>query len=134
MNNLNSSYIKTALAAIGIFCLPGFAGEAKTVMWSDTVISSNIDIPPGVTVSIEPGSKVQFDGYYGITVRGLLIAEGTAAAPIVFSSVNRPVTLHEDPAWKGLEIIGKKANARFKHCRFSDAYRNLVWESSPSFD
>lgn len=114
--------------------LPGFAGGTKTVMLSDTVFTSNADIPPGVTWNVLPGSKVLFDGYFGITVRGLLIAEGTAGKPIVFSSVTRPQTLQEDPAWKGMEIIGHKANARFKHCRFEGAYRNLIWESSPSFD
>lgn len=122
------------MLAIGIVSFPCFAGQDKTVYLSDTVFSSNIDIPPGVTWSVLPGAKIQFDGYYGISVRGLLIAEGTAAKPVVFSSVARPETLRENPAWKGIEIIGKKANARFKHCRFSGAYRNLVWESSPSFD
>ena len=134
MKPFHRSLIAAIALAIGFLWLPGFTGGVKTIVVSDTVISSNIDIAPGVTFTILPGARVQFEGYYGITVRGLLIAEGTAAKPIVFSSVKRPVTLHEDPAWKGIEIIGKKANARFKHCRFSDAYRNLAWESSPSFD
>jgi parallel beta-helix repeat protein len=125
---------RTILLAIAVAWFPGFAGQGQPVSVSDTVFTSNIDIPPGVTWNIVPGSKIQFDGYYGITVRGLLVAEGTAAKPISFSSVARPETLREDPAWKGIEILGKKANARFKHCSFSGAYRNLVWESSPSFD
>jgi parallel beta-helix repeat protein len=134
MKPLHHSLTSAIVLSIGIACLRGFAGETKTVFLSDTVITSNIDIPPGITWNILPGAKVQFDGYYGITVRGLLIAEGTALQPIVFSSVKRPQTLHEDPAWKGLAVIGKKANARFKHCLFTDAYRTMIWESSPSFD
>jgi parallel beta-helix repeat protein len=124
----------TVMLAAACAGLPVSAGQSKTILLSDTVFTSSVDIPPGVAWNIRPGAKIQFDGYFGITVRGLLIAEGTSAEPIVFSSVARPKTLHEDPAWTGIEIVGSKANARFKHCRFADAYRNLAWESSPSFD
>jgi hypothetical protein len=133
---IRPAFIQAAICAIGISLFPGYAGDrvVKMMFLTDTIITSNIEIPPGVTCVIKPGIHIRFEGYRTLTVRGLLVAEGTTADPIVFSPVNRPKSLQEDPAWKGIEIIGGKANARFKHCRFLDAYRNLVWESSPSFD
>jgi parallel beta-helix repeat protein len=129
-------HVSAGAVLLAIICaaLPGFAGETKIAFIADTVLIADVDIPQGVTCTIKPGITIQFDGYVTFTVHGLLIAEGTKAKPIVFSSVKRPETLREDPGWKGIEIIGKQANARFKHCRISDAYRNFIWEAGPSFD
>jgi parallel beta-helix repeat protein len=110
------------------------AGETKIVFSSDTVISSNLDIPVGTTCIIKPGTRLLFEGYVTFSVRGLIIAEGTIAKPIVFSAVDRPSGSRERPTWKGIELIGKDANGQFRHCRFEGAYRNLVWEANPLFD
>ena len=123
-----------AAAAIALGAAALFAGETQIVFPSDTVITGNVDIPAGTTCIIKPGSRLLFEGYVGFTVRGLLIAEGTSTKPIIFSAVDRPTGSRDEPAWRGVEIIGKEANGQFRHCRFEGAYRNLVWESSPLFD
>jgi len=109
-------------------------GKQKYLVDTSIVISYSVVIPEGVTVIIKPGVRVLFDGYYSFSVHGLIIAEGTADRPIVFSAVDRPTGSQELPQWKGIEIIGKGANGQFKHCRFEGAYRNFVWEGCPSFD
>ena len=65
------------------------------------VVTSGFTIETGATLTIEPCTKVMFDGGsggYGITVRGKLVAEGTPAKRITFDAV--------DPAkpWSGLTV------------------------------
>jgi parallel beta-helix repeat protein len=67
-------------------------------------------------------------------VRGVFIAEGTKRKPIVFTCAGRPRGATDGACWQGFEIIGSKANALVRHCRFEGAYRNLIWEAKPVFD
>ncbi len=50
------------------------------------VVTGNILVPNGVTLTIEPGTVVKFDGFYNIQVEGQLIAAGTESNMIVFTS------------------------------------------------
>lgn len=55
------------------------------------IFSGDISIAPGATVTAEPGVIVQtFRG--GITILGTLNINGTAAAPVVFTSFYDPIT------------------------------------------
>jgi hypothetical protein len=56
-----------------------------TLAGSPYVISNNVTVLAGVTLTIEPGVTVLFDQGRGMTVRGRLLAEGTAANPITFT-------------------------------------------------
>jgi parallel beta-helix repeat protein len=108
--------------------------KSRYVVDSELVIAYSIVIPQGKTLIIKPGVKVIIDGYHSLTVRGLIIAEGTPDMPIIFTALDRKSGSREPPEWKGIEIVGKKASGQFRHCRFEGAYRNLAWSSSPSFD
>jgi parallel beta-helix repeat protein len=120
---------------IGAFAaVSPYAGETKIVFSTDTVLTADVEIPDGVTCIVKPGVRILFEGYHALTVRGLIIAEGTASRPIIFSGVDRPSGSRDQPVWRGVEIIGKTANGQFRHCRFEGAWRNLAWESSPLFD
>jgi len=57
-----------------------------TVWTSDKtyVVNANVGIAPGVTLTIQPGTGVKFNGNYALNVGGTLVADGTAAQPIVF--------------------------------------------------
>jgi nitrous oxidase accessory protein NosD len=107
---------------------------AEIVFASDTVVSGDIVIPESKTGKINPGVRIQFEGYGRFIVQGLLIAEGTTAQPIEITGSVQGTHARQKTTWKGLEIIGAKAHAQMKHCRIFGAYRNLVWESSPVFD
>ncbi len=56
---------------------------------SPYIVMGNTTVNSGVTLVIEPGVQVRFDGNYWLGVNGTLVAQGTAGAPIVFTS-NRP--------------------------------------------
>ena len=127
--------MKRSIALILFSAVVAFSGDLKKLeIATDTVFGTDLEIPFGTTLVIRPGVRVQFEGYRTMVVRGLLIAEGTSSEPILFTSVERARGSREKPAWKGIEIIGKEAHCNFKNCRFEGAFRNLVWESSPSFD
>lgn len=108
--------------------------QNKYVLESETVITYSVIISEGKTLVVKPGVRVLFDGYHSLTIKGLIIAEGTEDKPIIFTAVDRPSGSNEPPQWKGIEISGKKATGRFKNCRFEGAYRNLAWSADPSFD
>ncbi len=51
-------------------------------------IVGNVDVEPGVTLTVQPGTVVQFTNNTSLTIDGTLLAEGTASKTIVFTSVN----------------------------------------------
>ena len=56
-----------------------------SVSESPFIVTGDIGIAPGVTLTIEPGVEVRFDGFYELLVRGVLNAIGTNAQPILFT-------------------------------------------------
>ncbi len=52
-------------------------------------VTGDVTVPNGVTLTIDPGAIVKFDAFLGMTVAsgGQLIAQGTLAQPIIFTSV-----------------------------------------------
>jgi parallel beta-helix repeat protein len=122
------------LLLMSLISLASAKDESRIQISKDTVFSNDIEIPFGSTIVISPGVKIQFDGYRTIIIKGLIIAQGTGDAPILFTSIDRVRGSREKPGWKGFEIAGKDAQGLFLHCRFEGAFRNLVWGSAPSFD
>ncbi|HCI45360.1 MAG TPA: hypothetical protein DE315_07530 [Candidatus Omnitrophica bacterium] len=57
-----------------------------TLANSPYIVMGNIAVNSGITLTIEPGVIVKFNGFYTLEVNGLLNAQGTAASPIVFTS------------------------------------------------
>ncbi len=85
---------------------------ANRTLYSDTVytLSGFVSVGNGATLTIEPGTVIQGDynvlGSSLFILRGAKInAQGTAAAPIVFTS-SRPVGQRQAGDWGGLIIIG----------------------------
>lgn len=49
-------------------------------------VTGDVQVPAGVTLSIEPGVQINFNGDYQILVKGYLMANGTKSLPITLSS------------------------------------------------
>jgi len=74
-------------------------------------------VPPGVTMTVEPGVKVMnnFDINQTLVIQGHLEAVGTEAQPIIFTS-------HADSApyqWQGLAFDGGTGNLRYAIVRYA---------------
>jgi hypothetical protein len=87
----------------------------------DVFIDGNVNIQAGVTVTkvtINPGTTVQFNGSYSITVESgcSLDAWGTSAAPIIFK-----IQLGR---WDSIKIQ-QKAFANFTHCQFQSSNNGI---------
>ena len=79
------------------------ADETWTVAGGPYSVTSNLTVPSGVTLTIQPGTSVFFGTGIGFTVAagGRVLAEGTADAPITFSKAPAGTG-----TWSGLVING----------------------------
>lgn len=70
----------------------------NTALTSDRVyhVTDNIGIMEGVTLTIEPGTRLEFDQGTGLSSFGKLIAKGTPSRKIVFTGYNGAV-------WSGIK-------------------------------
>ncbi|HJV34017.1 right-handed parallel beta-helix repeat-containing protein [Geomonas sp.] len=113
---------------------------AKDTAWSGEIeVSGDVFVPPGVTLTVAPGTRVVFkkiDGtsdqnmfgtdnpYYAqaeIVVRGKLIAKGTAQQPIVFTSAEKKP---QPSDWGAINFLGCSGNL-IDHCKISYAYNGV---------
>jgi subtilisin family serine protease len=63
------------------------SGTLITQTWTNDktyLITNNISVPTGNTLTIEPGTVVKFNGNFNLSIRGTLIADGTEDLPITF--------------------------------------------------
>jgi hypothetical protein len=87
------------------------------------LVTSDIYVPSGKTVTIERGAILLFKNFTGLHVEGRLIAEGDAGHPIVFSSefdrtYNPAAPLHANPYdWNGIYIHESGLGSTMAHCR-----------------
>ena len=81
-----------------------------TLVDSPFVVTNNITVNSGVTLIIEPGVEVRFGGEFSMIVVGKIIAQGTEARKIRFTT-NDP---SGDSYWRSISILG--AQSSFRHC------------------
>jgi iron complex outermembrane receptor protein len=113
----------TALAAE----VRGVQSGRWTISGSPYVVTGNIVIPEGATLTIEPGVIIKFAGYYSFKVKGTLRALGNPANRIVFTSaddsefndasmtITNPATVND---WIGIEFTDSSIDeqSRFENC------------------
>jgi len=93
-----------------------FWGEVPVDMLlsGDVLVVKTLTVPEGVTLTIEPGTTVRFEGTKGgvnrILVRGMLVAAGTAGKPIRFVPKSK-----ESGPWYGIEFQGS-GRGRLERC------------------
>ncbi|KPK82666.1 MAG: hypothetical protein AMS27_14350 [Bacteroides sp. SM23_62_1] len=97
--------------------------------WSaDTVkITGDVTVNDNVTLTIEPGTYVEFQDYYKLYINGTLIAEGDPVDSITFT-VNDTIGWSSfestDGGWGGIEFkntlgyMNDNDSSLFKYCRF----------------
>lgn len=66
----------------------------NTTWTSDKIykVIADVGVPPGLTLTIEPGTRVQFAGNFSLNVGGTLVAQGTTISPIRFEPYSSEVT------------------------------------------
>ncbi len=73
-------------------------------------ISADLVVPAGETLTIEPGVVVEFSGDFTITVEGQLLARGTDAAPIHFTSAKGA-----EETWGSIVFADGSVDASFEN-------------------
>ncbi len=112
-----------------------YSGEQS--LWQDTVwegtvlVDGILTVPPGVTLEIRPGTVVRFTfndtngdgiGEHELFIQGLLKAEGSATAPIRFTSAEAAPA----PGWWGaINMMASEEDNLLRHCLIEYAYRGF---------
>ncbi|MCD4819666.1 MAG: PKD domain-containing protein [Candidatus Cloacimonetes bacterium] len=81
-----SSIIKEELIFVDNYMNVGGTISEDTFWNADTIkVFSEINIQDGVTLTIDPGTYVEFQGHYKLNVQGRILAEGTPEEMITFT-------------------------------------------------
>jgi hypothetical protein len=111
----------------------------QNTTWQREVFATDwVIVEPDVTLTILPGTRVIFQHYrgyreperrLGMEVGGSIVAIGTAAQPIYFTS-DAPDPKNGD--WSMLRLISPTGPTQFHYCVFEFAQQGLnVWQASP---
>ncbi|MDZ7315927.1 MAG: right-handed parallel beta-helix repeat-containing protein [candidate division KSB1 bacterium] len=69
------------------------------------IVANDLTIPEGVTLLIDKGAVVRFEGYGKLIVYGKLVTIGTAEEPVIFTT--DVLDQQNAGSWRGLEIFGE---------------------------
>jgi hypothetical protein len=92
------------------------SNETWFVAGNPHIITGNITVSAGVTLTIEPGAEVYFNSGRRMVVRGVLNADGTAADPILFTS-NEASPAKGD--WQYIYFNGSDPGSIMDYCEVS---------------
>ncbi|MGH2567437.1 MAG: hypothetical protein ACRDGA_03790, partial [Bacteroidota bacterium] len=93
---------------------------ASNQTWRDVeVVASNVTVNSGVTLTVLPGTIVNFTGNYKLRVEGTLSANGTSENPIAFQGNGTP------GFWFGIEFYNAPSNQSLAYCAIKDANNGL---------
>lgn len=92
--------------------------DKDTVLTADVAwhVTQNIGIMKGVTMTIEPGARLEFDKGMGISSFGKLVAKGTPEKPIIMTGYN-------NATWGGVYSHHSEDYTTYN----SEIYRNEDW-------
>jgi len=89
----------------GIVLSGGIATNTTLLADTEYVVTGNLAIAQGVTLTIQPGATIRVAGTAQILTDGAIIAEGTSARPITFTT-SSPVGTN----WAGIKYGGNAPN------------------------
>jgi len=97
--------------------------DADTVWDADTVrVMCDVVVEDGVTLEVAAGTRVEFQGCFGLDVHGRLLAVGAPTEPVVFTT-DEPDLYHPDTTavgcWAGIRFDWTPAAnglSRLEHC------------------
>ncbi len=98
--------------------VPYVIGGLLEVAGEDEDVEALLELTPGTTLQFDEDAYINV-GYYR---PGSIRAEGTAEAPIVFTSL----ALKQPGAWRGINLY-KNASASFTHATFEYGSRRADW-------
>lgn len=94
--------------------ISGHVTQDTTWTHSWIQITGNLTVDAGATLTINPGTKVDFNGYYKLIVEGVILAEGTETDSIIFTT--------DDPAtgYHGIRFESNSStdSSKFSYCKF----------------
>ncbi len=90
-----------------------------TLANSPYIITNNISVEENVTLTIQPGVEVKFDGNYYLNVNGTLIANGNKNNMINFTTNNTNPPWWA--SWQGLRFYNAKNNSIINYCNIEYA-------------
>ncbi len=113
------SFLNLLLVFVLMLAAPAFGKNQKgtlsgTPQWSgEIVIDETVTIPQGVTLSIAPGTRIRASKPEAtLVISGILLAQGTAEKPIIFTA----------PAgWQGIHFFEAPEISELKHVTIDGA-------------
>lgn len=92
------------------------------------VVSSDVTVLSGATLTIEPGAHIGFDGYHTLLINGNLNAVGSEEEMIVFTSRKKAPVPGD---WRRIEFNSSSEEAEMRWCKVEYAtigiYGNGAW-------
>ncbi len=111
----NAGHVQIALKGVGVSGMIVPAGTVSGI-WtkaaSPYVVTGDIQIPRGKTLTVEPGVTVKFAGHFRFTVgyRGTLRAIGTEQDRILFTASD------QKEGWYGVRLVNTAADDTLQYC------------------
>ena len=109
------------LLAFAPACLAQLSGPLSgTLGPGEYQVVGNISVDEGDTLRLMPGTVFYFYGRHWFSIGGTLLAQGTIADSIIFTSAIDSVS---SDSWRGLTLWGEgSSGSRLSYCEISRAY------------
>jgi murein DD-endopeptidase MepM/ murein hydrolase activator NlpD len=117
---LNSSEILAAM--------PSYGYITSNRVWQGNIeLTGYVTVNSGVTLTVNSGAQIRFAPGKKLTINGTLIANGTIANPIVFTSLNASPSPGD---WQGIRFTNGNNGSVLDYCEISYATNGLYVDNT----